>query len=141
MRVVRLLIAPAVLAAAYGAMDGLRGMPGPVLSLALALREAGHSDGLGVPAFVVVWVDAGALVALWQNVPRRMLAVASGLGLSALAASLIVQAVSLRMVRQARFGFDWPAALASPPPWVTGACVTLGAYAVWTLRARTRQAS
>jgi hypothetical protein len=141
MRVVRLLIAPAVLAAAYGAMDGLRGMPGPVLPLALALREAGHSDGLGVPAFVVVWVCAGALVALWQNVPRRMLAVAAGLGFAALAASLIVQAVSLRVVRQARFGFDWAAALASPSPWVTGSCVTLGAYAVWTLRVRARQAS
>lgn len=139
MRVVRALIAPAVFAAAYGVMDGLRGMPGPALPLVLALREAGHADGLSAPVVVVVWLGAGALVALWQDVPRRVLAVATGLALAALTASLIVEAASLRMVRQARLGFDWPAALASAPPWVTGVCVALGAYAVWRLRARERE--
>jgi hypothetical protein len=116
---------PLGLVVSLGLMDALRGIPGPQLALALPLRETGHADGasvlvvIGVPA--VVFALAAALAP--GRGPGAAGAVLRACGV--LVCALALEAISLQLVRQASFGFDWHAAAGSAAPY---ACA-LGALA------------
>lgn len=121
---------PTGLVVALGLVDALRSLPGPGLALALPLRETGHDDRASVVvvagAFALVFglasatLDAGRAPRLWTVLLR-------GGGL--LACALVLQAVSLQLVRQASLGLDWNGALASPAPYVSALGALLGVSA------------
>jgi hypothetical protein len=114
---VEIVAVPLGLIVALGLTDGLRDLPGPRLALALPLRETGHADRASV--FLVACAPAlvFALIALARG--RRPSAPAGLLrALAVLAGALTLQAISIQLVRQASFGFDWNAAAGSSPPYV-----------------------
>ena len=122
----RVIAVPLGLAASLGLIDVLRGVPGPSLALALPLRETGHDDRASVLVVVCACALVFGLLALALEPARRPSpAVALLEATGVLACALVLQAVSLQLVRQATLGLDWHAALVSPAPF---ACA-LGALA------------
>jgi hypothetical protein len=123
-RLAEILAVPLGLVVALGLIDALRRVPGPRLALALPLRETGHADRAAVLVVICVPAVVFALVAALApgrpSLPGTLLRAA---GVYACAVTL--QAISLELVRQATFGFDWHAAAASPAP----AVCALGALA------------
>jgi hypothetical protein len=101
-----------------GLMDAFRQLPGPRLALALPLRETGHADGVSI--LVVVCAPAAVFALGVALAPARRPSAPAALlrALGVLACALVLQALSLQLVRQASSGFDWRAAAASSPPYV-----------------------
>ncbi len=119
---------PVGLAASLGLIDALRSLPGPALALALPLRETGHGDRA---SFIVV-LGASALVfglAAFVMPARRSLLTPVLRSAGVLALALVVQAVSLELVRQATLGLDAGAAVRSGGPFVCALGSLLGAVA------------
>jgi hypothetical protein len=127
----RRVVAVFVFAAAYGAQDLVRSVPGPQVPLALPLRETGHAAGVPLVAFLALWLVAFALAArLAPPLRAHPALVVAVRALVALGAMLVVQAVSFELVRQATLGLDWRAAVASASPWLVAACATLATLLV-----------
>jgi hypothetical protein len=133
----RYLLPPLVLVAyaagvllAVGWLDVLRPGVGPLVPLALPLREAGHADGVGLVTVVVVGLSLALLGGLLVR-PRRPLVAAAARALAVLASALAVAALSIELVRQASLGFDWRAAFASAGPWLLAACTFAGTLGAW----------
>ncbi len=124
----RVVLALAVVAAAYGWQDRLRGLPGPRLSLVLPLRDAGHQSAVPLVGMAVLWLLAFAAAARLAR-PRRVLLSAGVRAALAFAAVLVLQAVSLQLVRQATVGFQWQAAAATAAPWLVAACAVVATVA------------
>ena len=124
-RLAEILAVPLGLVVALGLTDALRRVPGPQLALALPLRETGHADGAAI--LVVACVPAVVFGLIAALAPGRRPSVPGALLRSAgvYACALTLQAISLQLVRQATFGFDWHAAAGSPAP----AVYALGALA------------
>jgi hypothetical protein len=125
--VAELIAIPAGLVVSLGLIDALRSLPGPGLPLALPLRETGHQDRASLAVVVVVFALVFGLVALaleWPHAHRLYVALARAAAL--LACALVLQAVSLQLVRQASLGLDWSAALGSAAPWVCALAALLG---------------
>jgi hypothetical protein len=121
-----ILVVPVGLTASLGLVDTLRSLPGPALRLALPLRETGHDDRASLVVLLLVPAVVFALAAAFTR-PRRRPAPAILLRAAAvLAGALLLQAASLQLVRQAGFGFDWGAALASPGPYALALGALLG---------------
>jgi hypothetical protein len=114
---VQIVAVPLGLIVALGLTDALRGLPGPRLALALPLRETGHADRASALLVACAPALVFALIALACG---RRPSPAGGLlrALGVLACALTLQAISIQLVRQASFGFDWNAAAASYPPYV-----------------------
>jgi hypothetical protein len=127
-RAARALAAVLVVVAAYGWQDRLRGLPGPRVELVLPLREAGHHAASPLVGLVLLWLLAFAAAA--RLVRPRWLVLSAGVraGL-AFAAVLVLQAMSLQLVRQAAVGFQWQAAAATAVPWLVGACAAVATIA------------
>ena len=124
----RLLLVPLV-AAAYGWQDVLRGLPGPRVALVLPLREPSHQAGVPLLGLLAVWLLAFAIAA--RVVPVRVLGRAPAAlvrGGITFAVLVVVQAVSLELVREATLGLDWGAALVSAAPAIAGACAVAGTF-------------
>lgn len=125
------LAVPVGLVAALGLIDMLRSLPGPSLALTLPLRETGHDDRAPFAVVLcacalVFGLSALALDAERRNPLRTALLRSAGV----LACALVLQAVSLQLVRQASLGLDWGAALRSPAPFVCALGALLGTLAV-----------
>jgi hypothetical protein len=120
-----ILAIPLGLVVALGLIDALRWVPGPDIALALPLRETGHADGAAI--LVVICVPAAVFALIVALAPRhRPSAIAAVLRSAGVyACALALQAISLQLVRQASFGFDWGAAAGSAAP----AVCALGALA------------
>jgi hypothetical protein len=117
----------ACLVAATGLTDALRHVPGPSIALALPLRETGHDDRASLLVVagcsaVVFGLEALALGRATVHPLRGALLRAPVV----LCGALVLQAVSLELVRQATLGLDWNAALLSPGPYVTALGALLG---------------
>ncbi len=123
----RALFVP-IVAAAYGWQDRLRGLPGPRIALVLPLREPSHHAAVPLVSLLAIWLAAFAIAAIL--VPVRCPPVAAVLrGLGTFGAVLVLQAVSLQLVRQATTGFDWHAALTSSIPFIAGSCAAVATLA------------
>jgi hypothetical protein len=121
-----ILAIPLGLIVSLGLIDALRWVPGPELALALPLRETGHADGAAILVVACVPVAVfGLIVALAPgHRPSPAAAVLRSAGVYACA--LVLQAISLQLVRQASFGFDWGAAAASAAPAVCALAALAG---------------
>ena len=114
----RAVAIPLGVAAAIGLIDALRSLPGPSVALALPLRETGHDDRASLVLVVVVFALVFGLIAAAFGPPgRRPWRTALPQALAVLACGVALQSVSLQLVRQASFGFDWMGALGSPAPY------------------------
>jgi hypothetical protein len=122
------LLALAVVAAAYGWQDRLRGLPGPQVALVLPLRDAGHQAAVPLVGLAALWLLAFAVAARLAR-PRHVLPAAAVRAALAFAAVLALQAVSLQLVRQATVGFQWGTAAATAVPWIVAACAVVGTIA------------
>jgi hypothetical protein len=135
-----ILAVPIGLAASLGLIDALRALPGPSLALALPLRETGHRDG----ASVIVVLGASALVfglaasVLPVRGPYRAALLRAG---AVLVAALLLQAISLRLVRQADLGLDWSGAIRSLAPYTCALGAALGSAAAARLASSDRGSS
>jgi hypothetical protein len=118
---------PAGLVASLGLVDALRSLPGPSLALTLPLRETGHDDRASVAVVVIVFALVFGLAGLALDAARpdslRTALARSG---ALLGCALVLQAVSVQLVRQASLGFDWSGALGSPAPFVCAFGALLG---------------
>ena len=133
-----ILAVPVGLAASLGLIDALRSLPGPSLALALPLRETGHRDG----ASVIVVLGVSALVfglAACILPARRAHRVALLRAGAVLVAALVLQAVSLQLVRQADLGLDWSGAIRSLAPYVCALGMALGSAAAARLPSSDRR--
>lgn len=138
----RVATVPIGLAASLGIVDALRAVPGPSLALALPLRETGHDDRASSLVVVGACAVVFGLLALALEPARRPSRLAAGLeAIGVLVCALVVQAVSLQLVRQATLGLDWHAALRSPAPFACalGALGGSGAAALVTSSDRWRR--
>jgi hypothetical protein len=138
----RTLAIPLGVAAALGLIDALRSLPGPGIALALPLRETGHGDR----ASVVVVIGAFALVfgliaCVLDPRPRRARRAALVQAAAVLACALALQALSLQLVLQASFGFDWPGALDSVAPFACALGALCGIAAAGALPSSDRRIS
>jgi hypothetical protein len=117
----------ACLVASIGLTDALRHVPGPSLALALPLRETGHDDraSLLVVAGCAAVVFGLAALALGRAAVHPLRG-ALLRALAVLCGALVLQAVSLELVRQATLGLDWNGALGSPGPYATAVGALLG---------------
>jgi hypothetical protein len=133
-----LLAVPLGLAASLGLIDALRSLPGPGLALALPLRETGHDDRASV--FVVVGAAALVFALAAALAPARGRCPSAGLArsLAVLAGALVLEALSLQLVRQASVGLDWRAALGSPAPYACALGALLGNLAAIRLASSDR---
>jgi hypothetical protein len=123
----RALFVP-IVGAAYGWQDRLRALPGPRIALVLPLREPSHQAAVPLVSVLAIWIAAFAIAAI--AVPARCPPLAAALrGLGAFGAILVVQAVSLQLVREATTGFDWHAALTGPIPFIAGTCAAVATVA------------
>jgi hypothetical protein len=121
---------PAGLMASLGLIDALRTVPGPGLALALPLRETGHQDSASAAVVAVAFALVFGLAALMlerarPHPLRRALVRAAAL----LGCALVLQALSLHLVRQASLGLDWSGALGSPAPFVSALAAFCGSTA------------
>lgn len=122
---------PAGLVASLGLIDALRSLPGPSLALVLPLRETGHADGASFAVVAIVFALVFGVAGLALDARRQvLLRTALVRSVALLACALVLQAVSLQLVRQASFGFDWNGALGSPAPWVGALSALLGIAAL-----------
>ena len=116
--------------AGYGLLDLCRGAPGAPIALALPLRETGHADGVSWLALIAVWLLTFALASLVSPATRSravtLACLRAGLTLAIL---MVVQAVSVQLVRQATFGFDWATAASSPSVYIAAACAFVATLA------------
>jgi hypothetical protein len=136
----RVLVLP-IAAAAYGWQTHVRTLPGPRISLALPLQEPSHHASVSLPGLVVVWLAAFAIagvVAPARRLPRP--AAAAIRGLATFGVMVVVQAVSLQLVREATLGFAWHAALIGAGPAIAGGCAAFGTLAVEPLQRGLRAA-
>ena len=116
--------------AGLGLIDLARAIPGPRIPLVLPLRETGHADGVSFLALVAVWLGVFAVAALLAPARRSHVAtIALARAGLAFAVLLPVQAVSVQLVRQASFGFDWSAAVGSPSIFIAAACAFVATLA------------
>jgi hypothetical protein len=119
LRLAELIAIPAGLAASLGLIDALRSLPGPALALALPLRETGHADRAPVLVVAIAFALVFGLAALaLRPVDGHRVHDAILRAVALLGCALVLQALSLQLVRQASFGFDWRGALGSPSPYV-----------------------
>ena len=133
-RHVRMIVPVAItlpfILAGDGLLDLCRGAPGAPIALALPLRETGHADGVSWLALIAVWLLTFALASLVSPATRsRVVTLASlraGLTLGIL---MVVQAISVQLVRQATFGFDWATAASSPSVYIAAACAFVATLA------------
>lgn len=125
----RVLIIP-ITAAAYGWQNHVRTLPGPRIALALPLQEPGHHASASILGVTAVWLAAFAIATAIAP-PRRLPRPAGALlrGVVTFALMIVVQAVSLELVRQATLGFAWHAALTSATPYIAGACAAIATLA------------
>jgi hypothetical protein len=122
----RLLLLP-IVAAAYGWQIRLRTLPGPRIELTLPLQEPSHHAAVSVAGLVLVWAGAFALAAVVAPVRRLPPALAAlERGAATCALLVVLQALSIELVREATLGFAWHAALATPAPYVAGVCAAGG---------------
>lgn len=124
-------------AAAYGWQDRLRGLPGPRVALVLPLREPSHHAAVPLAGLLVVWLVAFAVAAVVvpaRVLPRPLTSLLRGVG--TFAAVVVVQAVSLELVREATTGFAWHAALTGTTPYVAGGCAALATLVATPRRTR-----
>ncbi|MDP9259619.1 MAG: hypothetical protein M3Q31_24135 [Actinomycetota bacterium] len=122
---------PGGLFVSLGLIDALRSLPGPGLALALPLRETGHDDRASVVVVAGVFALVFGLAAVTlepARAPRLRTALLRSTAL--LACALVLQAVSLQLVRQASLGLDWRAAIGTPAPYVCALGALLGIAAV-----------
>jgi hypothetical protein len=125
----RVLLFP-IAAAAYGWQDHVRTLPGPRIALALPLQEPGHHASASILGVVAVWLAAFAIATAIAP-PRRLPRPAGALlrGGATFALMIVVQAMSLQLVRQATLGFAWHAALTSATPYIAGTCAAIATLA------------
>jgi hypothetical protein len=138
----RRLMVLALLAAAYGWQDRVRGVPGPRVQLVLPLQEPSHQASVSLLGLVAVWLAAFAIAAMLapaRRLPLRIISVVRGCMTFLLV--LLVQAVSIELVREAAFGFAWHAALSGATPYVAGACAAFATLIVTPLRMRASAAT
>jgi hypothetical protein len=121
----RALVFP-IAAAAYGWQDRVRTLPGPRVALALPLEEPGHHASASILGVTAIWLAAFAIATVIAP-PRRLPRLAGALlrGVVTFALMIVVQGVSLELVRQATLGFAWQAALAGATPYIAGACAVI----------------
>jgi hypothetical protein len=120
---------PCVLAGS-GLVDLVRGAPGPRVALTLPLRETGHADGVSFAALIIVWLLVFGLAAMLAPRTRLRVSTLAGIRAGLTVAMLVgVQAISLQLVRQATFGFQWAAALRSPSVYIAAVCALLATVA------------
>ena len=130
---------PAGLAASLGLIDALRSLPGPGLALALPLRETGHQDRASLAVVAMVFALVFGLAALeLAPAPAHPLRGALVRATALLGCALVLQAVSLQLVRQASLGLDWSGALGSAAPFVCALGALLGGVAAGPLTSSDR---
>jgi len=123
----RIAAVPLGLAASLGLIDAGRSLPGPSLALALPLRETGHDDRASYLVVAGACALVFGLIALALEPGRRPTPGAELLHTAGvLACALVLQGISLQLIRQATLGLDWHAAISSPAPFVCALGALLG---------------
>ena len=136
----RALAIPFCVAASLGLIDALRTLPGPGIALALPLRETGHADRASLIVVVAAFALVFGLAARALDPPRRRPWLAALIqALAVLGCALALQAVSLQLVRQATFGFDWNGAVGSPVPFVCAFAALCGIAAAGSVPSSDRR--
>jgi hypothetical protein len=124
----RVLLAVAIVFAAYGWLDLLRHLPGPHVPLVLPLR--GNGGGDDVSLLTVVLVCAVSFAAIARVVPPRHRARAALVRAVLFGAFLIVVvALQQGIVEQSEPSFAWTRAIWLAWPWIAAGCAALGTWA------------
>jgi hypothetical protein len=129
-RLLRALVCAVAVLAAYGWLDLLRHVPGPLLPLVLPLRANGRGDGVSLVTVLLVFGATFAAIARIAP-PRLSRITRSALVRSALLVvfTITVGALQQGIVEQSRPSFAWGSALSLAWPWLAAAAALCGTLA------------
>jgi hypothetical protein len=117
--------------AGLGLILQFRTLPGPRIGMMLPLQSTSHRDGASLVAIGAATLVLFGLATCVLPVRRGRIAIESAVrAVLVFAWALAIQAVSMQLIGQTTFGFDWGAAVHTSSPWLFAASALLATAGV-----------